>query len=83
MLGTYLNQLKTYLLIYFGIKIKLSIFLFRLKEDTAVGSVIYHLTGFDGDNDQVTFGVTSNPDNVVKIVNDPEGKNEADVLLSR
>ena len=45
--------------------------------------MIYHLTGFDGDNDQVTFGVTSNPDNVVKILNDPKGKNEADVLLSR
>ena len=61
----------------------LQFFFCRLKEDTAVGSVIYHLTGFDGDNDKVTFGVTSNPDDVVKVVNDPKGKNEADVLLSR
>ena len=53
----------------------------RLKEDVAVGFKIFHLTGIDADNDPLSFGVISNPENVVKVVN--VGNNEADVVLAK
>ena len=53
----------------------------RLKEDVAVGFNIFHLTGIDADNDPLSFGVISNPENVVKVVN--VGNNEADVVLAK
>ena len=53
----------------------------RLKEGTPIGTKIFHLRGIDADNDQLRFGVSTNPDNVVKVVND--ANNEASVLLAK
>lgn len=56
----------------------------RLKEspETPVGSLIYHLKGFDPDNDQLTFGIIpSQFSDIIRIEN--FGTNEANVYLAK
>ena len=61
----------------------------RLKEggrqagQPTVGTKIFHLRGIDNDGDSLTFGVVSNPDGIIKVQNDPNGANEANILLAR
>ncbi|XP_055377759.1 cadherin-23 isoform X2 [Condylostylus longicornis] len=56
----------------------------RLKEspETPVGTLIYHVRGYDPDNDVLTFGVKPSQDSdVIKIEN--SGKNEANIYLAK
>lgn len=56
----------------------------RLKEspETPVGSQIYHLKGYDPDNDQLTFGIIpSQFSDIIRIEN--FGTNEANIYLAK
>lgn len=52
------------------------------KYEIIIGSIIYHLKGYDPDDDPLTFAVkTSIDSDVIQIVN--VGKNEADIYLAK
>lgn len=56
----------------------------RLKEspETPVGSLIYHLKGYDPDNDPLTFGIIpSQFSDIIRI--DNFGTNEANIYLAK